>query len=347
MTNPDPPYLRIVTEVRRRIQDGELAPGDRVPSTRQIAREWDVALATATKALTVLRQEGLVQARPRAGTTVAAPASPAAKPASTTAPASPSSAPGSVSGSAPARRRTGHDDGQGAPEPDRELTRGRVVRAAIEIADAEGLAALSMRGVAARLGVATMSPYRHVTSKDELVLLMADAAYAEEPYPPEVPSGWRERLELVARTLWVLHRRHPWLSHVTALTRPLPVPSLMVHGELALSALDGHGLAPAAVLDLHALMFSFVQGVAANLERAAQDEAATGMSEDQWMDVQGPALAAIAASGRYPTFARLVGELQDGYDLHLDDLFELGLRLLLDGLAPRMGDPPGQGRPAR
>ncbi|MBC3992979.1 winged helix-turn-helix transcriptional regulator, partial [Streptomyces sp. AC563] len=71
---PDqPPYLRIVGELRRRIAEGELTPGDRVPSTRQIAREWGVALATATKALTTLRLEGLVVTRPRAGTVVATP----------------------------------------------------------------------------------------------------------------------------------------------------------------------------------------------------------------------------------------------------------------------------------
>ncbi|MCZ0996054.1 winged helix-turn-helix domain-containing protein [Streptomyces noursei] len=61
---PDPPYRRIADEIARRIADGTLAPGDRVPSTRRIAREWGVALATATKALTTLRLEGLVEARP-------------------------------------------------------------------------------------------------------------------------------------------------------------------------------------------------------------------------------------------------------------------------------------------
>lgn len=67
-----PPFRRIADEIARRIADGELAPGERVPSTRQISREWGVALATATKALTALRLEGLVEARPRVGTVVAA-----------------------------------------------------------------------------------------------------------------------------------------------------------------------------------------------------------------------------------------------------------------------------------
>lgn len=61
----EPPYLAIAAELRRRVRSGELSPGDRVPSTRAITREWGVAMATATKALGVLRQEGLV--RPEAG----------------------------------------------------------------------------------------------------------------------------------------------------------------------------------------------------------------------------------------------------------------------------------------
>src|SRR4051794_41908037 len=64
----EPPYLRIARDLRARIADGRLAPGDRVPSTRQLARRWNVALATATKALAELRRGGVVEARPRAGT---------------------------------------------------------------------------------------------------------------------------------------------------------------------------------------------------------------------------------------------------------------------------------------
>ena len=65
-----PPYLRIVGELRRRIMAGELGPGDRVPSTRQIVREWGVAMATASRALTALRQESLVRAVPGVGMVV-------------------------------------------------------------------------------------------------------------------------------------------------------------------------------------------------------------------------------------------------------------------------------------
>ncbi|MFD3516388.1 TetR/AcrR family transcriptional regulator C-terminal domain-containing protein [Streptomyces sp. NPDC058657] len=308
----DPPYLRIVAAIRQRIADGELAPGDRVPSTRQIAGEWGVALATATKALTTLRLEGAVLARPRIGTVVAG-----------TAPA------------APARRRPSPapDPGQ-EQEHEQELSVDRIVRTAIDIADAEGLSALSMRGVAARLGVAAMSPYRYVPSKDDLILRMADTAFGEESYPADAPEEWRSRIELGARTLWTLYRKHPWLAQIGSLTRPLLVPNLMVHGERMLRALDGHGLDPTKLFDIHVLLYSHVQGLAVHLELEASAEAATGQSEDQWMDSRTTALQALVESGRFPTFAKVVGSFEDGYDLRLDALFEFGLGALLDGLAP-------------
>jgi DNA-binding transcriptional regulator YhcF (GntR family) len=305
MTEPEPPYRRIVADLRRRITDGELRPGDRVPSTRQIAIRWGVALATATKALTTLRQEGLVRAEPRVGTVVAEPA---------------------VSSASP---RT-----QGVA-PERDLSRDRIVRVAIEIADAEGLEALSMRGIAARVGAATMSTYRHVTSKDDLVMLMADAAFGELPPAAHDGAGWRERVEAAVRTMWTLHRRHPWLAHLSPLTRPLPLPRLLAHGEQILAALAETGLGPATVLDIQVLLYSYVQGLAINIEREAHAQATTGLSDEDWMRQQGPAMGAIAATGEYPAFARLMDAFAGpGYDLDLDRIFDLGLRLMLDGLAP-------------
>ncbi len=306
---PDRPrYLSIVAELRRRITEGELPPGAKVPSTRRIAREWGVATATAARALAALSQEGLVRAEPRSGTVVI----------------------GTSRTPAP-RPRLAHS------RPP-ELTRERLVRAAIAIADAEGLAALSMRGIAARLAVAPMSPYRHVAGKDELVMLMADAAFGDQGFPARQPAGWRPRLELCARTLWSVYRRHPWLAQLGPITRPLPLPNLVAYAEWALAALDGFGLSAAAMCDLHVLFFSYVQGVAVHLEREQQALGASGLSEDQWMDSQAPAMRAFLGSGRHPTFGRVLTTLsEEGYDLDLDNLFELGLRTLLDGLAGHLG----------
>ena len=92
----------------------------------------------------------------------------------------------------------------------------------------------------------------------------------------------------------------------------------------------------ATLCDLHVLFFSYVQGVAIHLEREQHALAASGLSEEQWIDHQAPAMAAMVSG--HPTFARMMTELStNGYDLVLDDLFESGLRALLDGLALRYG----------
>ncbi|WIX86324.1 GntR family transcriptional regulator [Amycolatopsis sp. DG1A-15b] len=290
-------YVAIADALRERIVRGELPPGARVPSTRRLAADHGVALATAAKALDRLTQEGLVRAEPRSGTVVA------------------------------------DRDRRGAQ---RGLTREQLVRTAVAIADTEGLGALSMRGVAARLGVAAMAPYRYVRGKDELVLLMADAAFGEGGYPAKPSGDWRERLTLGGRTLWALFRRHPWLAQLGPITRPLPLRNLAVHGEWALSALSELGVDAATLCDLHVLFFGHVQGMAVHLEREQSALASSGLTEDDWMDHQGPAVAAMTAG--HPTFARMLAELTEtGYDLVLDDIFELGMRALLDGLALRFG----------
>jgi DNA-binding transcriptional regulator YhcF (GntR family) len=293
----EPPYLRIVADIQRRIASGQLRPGDRVPSTRQLARDWDVALATATKALTALAQEGLVEAVPRAGTVVAAPRPRVA-----------------------ARRSDG----------DVELSRDRIVRAAIDVADAEGLPAVSMRRVAAELGVATMSLYRHVPGKDELVLLMAETVFGEAPPPDPPPAGWRARLEGLARLQWTLCRRHPWLARTISLTRPMPVPNGMAHTEYSMQALDGLGLDRATMMRVAITLAGHLQAIAMNLESEVEAEQNTGMTSDEWMAATYPDDGGVMASGRFPLLASLAQE--PDADLGLDELFEAGLALLLDGV---------------
>ncbi len=300
----DPPYLRIAADLRRRIDIGEFRPGDRLPSTRALAVEYGVALATAAKALTELGQAGVIRAQPRVGSVVV----PRAK---------------------------------ARPAPERELNRNRVVRAAMAIADADGIEAVSMRAVAARLGVSTMALYRHVPDKDRLVLLMADMAYSEGDYPAVPPDGWRARLEFGARTLWRLYQRHPWLAHLGPLARPLPLPNLLRHGEWIIGALSGLGLPAARILDLQILLYAHGQGLAVHREREIRAEAETGLNDEQWGDAHLDDLQDLAASGVYPNFADMLSGLDGGYDFDLDALFETGLQALLDGFALIIDGRPG------
>src|SRR3954452_13190010 len=196
MTEVAPASARIAGELRRRITSGELAPGARVPSTRAIVQRYGVAMATATKVLAALQHEGLIRTVPGVGSVVAG-APPAEK---------------------PERRRTSSPEGA--------LGVSAIVAAGIAVADAEGLVALSMRRVAAELGAAPMSLYRHVRDKDQLLLQMMDAAISEVALP-EPPANWREGLEIAARALWTGFRRHPWLPPALSLTRPQLLPGAL------------------------------------------------------------------------------------------------------------------------
>jgi AcrR family transcriptional regulator len=100
---------------------------------------------------------------------------------------------------------------RGGPKP--ALSLDRIVSAAIELADAGGLAAVSMSRLADKLGFTTMSLYRYIASKEELLLLMIDASIGP---PPQVDgsAGWRERAEAWSRELLVFYRTHPWILEV-------------------------------------------------------------------------------------------------------------------------------------
>ncbi len=292
----DAVYQRIARDIRQRIERGELRPGDRVPSTREITSTWQVAMATATKVLAVLQDDGLVHAVPGVGTVVSE-----------------------------REDRAGPEASKGEAA---DLNVDRLVRVAVEIADREGLGGLSMRRVAAQLGVATMSLYRHVPGKDELVLRMIDAAMGARPIP-HVDGDWRVRLEAAARVQWDLFRAHPWLAGAMSMTRPQLLPSAVAHTEWMLHALEGHGLELEEMLHAVVTLFGFVRGIAVNLELEAEQRQQTGITDDEWLAGQTDAFAALVGSGRFPLFARMV---QLDLDMDLGTLFEFGLARMLDGI---------------
>jgi len=215
----------------------------------------------------------------------------------------------------------------------------RIVAAAVALADAEGLAALSMRRVAAELGVATMTLYTHVPGKGELVDLMLDSVLGE--LDPQEPAGdWRARLTAVARANWDLFVRHPWAVHV-ATGRPPLGPNLMAKYERELRAVDGLGLSEVQMDLLVTLVNGFVRGAVSGLEEKAEAERATGITDEQWWAATEPYLSAVFDAERFPTAARVGpvagAELQAAYDPRRT--FDFGLRVLLDGIARLVSDP--------
>lgn len=289
-------YERIADTIRDRIRSGELAVGDRVPSTRRMVAEHGVAMATASRVIEALRRDGLVEVRRGVGTVVAASAA-----------------------------ATG-----GTPSTP---TVGDVVRVAMAVADAEGLGGLSMRRIATDLGLPTMSLYRHVRGREDLLARMMDAVYAESPLPDPLPVGWRERSETCARVLWAAFQRHPWAAHVMSMTRPQVVPNGVAHTEALLSAF---GEVPGRRLDVNARMhlavsvFQLVRGVGVSIEPALQARQDSGLTDEEWMDRTLPDLRAVVDPRRFP---QLAAATSSDVDLTLDSLFEFGLARLLDGYA--------------
>ncbi|SDK16659.1 TetR/AcrR family transcriptional regulator C-terminal domain-containing protein [Streptomyces indicus] len=301
-----PPYLRIADTMEARIETGELRPGDRVPSTRQIRLRWGVAIATATKVLAALQQRGLVRAVPGVGTVVAERVV--------------------AETVTPGRRKPRTEP----VEPGPEGPQAEIVRTALRIADAEGLQALTMRRIATALDTATMSLYRHVRNKDELIALMADAAFAGRPLPAAY-EGWRERLEQCAHTQWGLYQAHPWLARTMSLSRPLLVPHGMMHIDAMLRALDGLGLDDNARMHTAVTLFGYVRGAAADLEAEAAATRDTGRDGEQWLRAREAELSRLLTDGALAAFQSV--RRAPGVEIGVDSLFAYGLERFLDGVA--------------
>jgi AcrR family transcriptional regulator len=216
---------------------------------------------------------------------------------------------------------------------ERELSRQRIIDAAVRIADEEGLDALSLRGLAGRLDVPVMSLYRHVRNKSQVISLMAESLIDGGSLPKTPPAGWRAQLEMSTRAEWTMMKKHPWLARVMQINRPHGSKSGLLFADWVLRALDGSSLDAAGKMMVHVLLHSFVQGLAVNLEAEAQARGDTGISDEEHMVETSPQFSAAVASGEVPHFAAVIAGLSGGFDLNVDVLFELGLRVLLDGLA--------------
>jgi AcrR family transcriptional regulator len=219
------------------------------------------------------------------------------------------------------------------PGPKSSLDVDRIVATAVRLADAEGLSAVSMRRVAAELGVAAMTLYGHVPGKGELVDLMLDSVLGEL-FPDGPPAGkWRARLEAVARENWNLFLRHPWAVHL-ATGRPPLGPQLVRKYELELRAVDGLGLEEVQMDLLVTLLNGFVRGTVGGVHEKAEAERTTGITENQWWTAMAPHAERFFDAGHFPTAAR-VGPVA-GHDLQAayapERSFEFGLERLLDGI---------------
>ncbi len=219
--------------------------------------------------------------------------------------------------------------GRRGPKPSRSVD--EVVAAAVAIADAEGLAALSMRRVADALGLSPMALYTYVPSKAELLDLMLDKIAAESAVPDA--NDWRGQLEQLARGRWAMAQRHPWLIQV-GMHRPPLGPHILANAEVALAALDGLGLSELEMDQLTSAIGDYVRGAIRAAMDAREVARATGITDEQWWALNQPLLKDKVDPTSFPTIIR-VGEAYQAREVPPPDPesnFELGLQLILDGV---------------
>lgn len=210
-----------------------------------------------------------------------------------------------------------------------DLSLARIVEAAIAIADDDGLAGLTMRGVATEMGMPTMSLYRHVPSRDELILAMIDAVMAEQKVPAfKTTTRWRHKLEAMAKLWWAGYERHPWLAPAVSMTRPQVTLAGMAHTDFVLAALEPLGMGAAWTLQTAVAFIAHVRGMAQNLEPEREAERDTGMNSAEWMTAREEVFASVLP--KFPALARISGATE--VDITLAALFERGVACFLDGI---------------
>ncbi|MET9287317.1 TetR/AcrR family transcriptional regulator C-terminal domain-containing protein [Nocardia beijingensis] len=215
-----------------------------------------------------------------------------------------------------------------------------VVAAAIEIADAEGLAAVTMRAVANRLGLTPMATYTYVPGKSELIDLMLDAVYARMERADLTGLPWRERVTLIAAENRAMLARHPWVAYLPT-TRPPLGPGLAAKYDHELEAFADLGLDDVAMDAALTFVLGFVTSVARIAIDSARAAADSAMSDEQWWERAAPVLEQVFDARRYPLAARVGTAAGQAHDAaySADHAYEFGLTLVLDGLARRIDGP--------
>ncbi|MCX2932641.1 TetR/AcrR family transcriptional regulator [Mycobacterium sp. CVI_P3] len=212
------------------------------------------------------------------------------------------------------------------PAPTRRaggLSRERIITAAIEVADADGLGALSMGRLAERLGCGTMSLYRHIANKEELVAFMLSAASGPPPAQLE-GADWRAALTDWACGLWDVYHRHPWILAASAAGPPVD-PGQLAWLDAGLAALRATDMGERDKLAAVLAVLHFARGAAALAIEAPTD--------GDGPDYPG-LLRSVIDANRFPALASALaaGAFDDGDDSHLGE-FRSGLDQLLDGIS--------------
>lgn len=210
-------------------------------------------------------------------------------------------------------------------------SRAQITEVAIRIADAEGLSGLSMRKVAAELGSGTMSLYRYVPSREDLVELMIDAVLGEMTDEDLTLTGdWRKDLTRLAYRTREILKGHPWMA--VANYGLSYGPQAVRVAEAWLEAVDGLGLNIDEMLSVVGMGMSYVNGFVRGELHQAEVHRRTGLTEEDLMRRNAPYIRQLIESGRYPLIERVIIEAEQPH-MDPETAFAYGLGRILDGVA--------------
>ena len=220
------------------------------------------------------------------------------------------------------------EQGPGRPA----LSRERVLQGAVAVADARGIAALTIRSLAQHLGVKPMSLYYSVANKNEILDAIVDVVFSEIDLPT-VDGDWRSEVHLRATSARHVLRRHSWAIGLLE-SRTSPGPATLRHHDAMIGTLRGAGFSIEMTAHAYALIDSYVYGF------ALQEAALPFEGSDDVATVVEPLIEQFSTT-EYPHLVELATEhvLRPGYDF--GDEFDFGLTLILDGLARSIVPPSG------
>ncbi len=223
--------------------------------------------------------------------------------------------------------------------PAPEHSRAEIAQAAVALADAEGLAAVTMRAVAAAIGNAPASLYRYVATRDELLELMADQVGGEFEFGPAGAAPPVAELLALAHQALDVYRRHPWLLSIPP-GNGLPGPNALAYMEHVLAILAGTGLSGPAKLELIGLYGGMIRSFA----QFEVDERRAGRDTTQWQQAVAIYLLQVAADGHHPNLAAALADQGAGPGTEEpgagngpgpeEPLFDRALTRILTGLLP-------------
>jgi AcrR family transcriptional regulator len=215
-------------------------------------------------------------------------------------------------------------------------SRAQITAVSVKLADAEGLDALSMRRVARELGAGTMSLYRYIRTKDELIQLMIDEVVGETVPADFARTGdWRADLWAIAHLMRDSMRRHPWM-----LAREGEFsfgPNTLRVVETVIGSLDGLGLNIDEMMSLTGMVQSYVSGTVRAENAEAELDRRTRTTREERMQIYAPYARRMLDTGRYPILERIIMEAEQPH-MDPDQRFDYGLERILDGIAGSLPD---------